>query len=82
MGLELQRYYRVSVGAHDPLYARCLYPEDDGGNSVAIICLDLISGGFEACDSLRTQIRDKTGAENAVINFCHSHSSAALGPRG
>ncbi|MFP6668928.1 MAG: PVC-type heme-binding CxxCH protein, partial [Pirellulales bacterium] len=72
----------ISTGVHDPLYARCLYLEDDGGNSVAIVCLDLILGGFEACDSLRAEIREKAGAENAVINFSHSHSSAALGPRG
>jgi putative membrane-bound dehydrogenase-like protein len=82
VGLEIQHYYRVSVGVHDPLFARCLYLEDGGGNAVAIVCLDLITGGFEACDSLRAEIRKQAGVENSVINFSHSHSSAALGPRG
>ncbi len=82
VGLEIQHYYRISVGVHDPLFARCLYLQDDQGHSLAIICLDLISGGFDACDSLREEIRRETGIENVLINFSHSHSSAALGRRG
>ncbi|MCH8215588.1 MAG: hypothetical protein IH892_02320 [Planctomycetes bacterium] len=81
-GLEIQHYFRTSVGVHDPLFARCLYLEDDAGNSVAIVCLDLIFGEFDACDQLREGIRMETGIPNTLINFSHTHSSAALGPRG
>ena len=81
-GLEIQHYFRTSVGVHDPLFARCLYLEDDAGNSVAIVCLDLIFGEFDACDQLRERIRMESGIPNTLINFSHTHSSAALGPRG
>ena len=27
VGLEIQHYYRISDGVHDPLFARCLYLE-------------------------------------------------------
>ena len=82
VGLEIQHYYRISTGVHDPLCARCLYLEDDEGNSVAIICLDLLSGGFDACDQLREVIRKQTDIKNCLINFSHTHASAKLGPRG
>ena len=82
VGLEIQHYYRMSVGVHDPLFARCLYLEDDVGNSVAVVCLDLILGHFDTCDQLRKEIRNETGIPNALINFSHNHSSVALGPRG
>lgn len=82
IGFEIQHYYRKSIGVHDPLFARCLYLEDDSGNSVAVICVDLILGGFDACDELRQEIRKKTGVRTSLIAFSHSHSSAALGPRG
>ncbi len=82
IGLEIQHYFRESIGVYDPLFARCLYLEDDAGSSVAIVCLDLILGEFDACDSLREEIRARTGIETSLINFSHSHSSAALGPRG
>ena len=35
VGLEIQHYYRKSIGIHEPLFARCLYLEDLQGNSVA-----------------------------------------------
>ena len=82
VGLEIQHYYRVSVGVHDPLFARCLYLEDDEGESVAVVCLDLILGHFDTCDQLREEIRKETGIRNTLINFSHNHSSAALGARG
>ena len=82
VGLEIQHYYRMSVGVHDPLFARCLYLESDAGNSVAIVCLDLILGQFDTCDQLREEIRKQTGIPHTLINFSHNHSSAALGPRG
>lgn len=82
VGYEIQHYFRESTGVHDSLYARCLYLEDQSGSSVAIICLDLLYGDFHTCDELRNEIREKTGIENSLINFSHSHSSVALGARG
>lgn len=82
IGFEIQHYFRESVGVHDPLYARCLYLEDDAGNNLAIVSLDLIYGGFDTCDQLREEIRERVGVRHALIAFTHSHSSAELGPRG
>ncbi|MFP6877129.1 MAG: hypothetical protein VCA37_09895, partial [Roseibacillus sp.] len=81
-GLEIQHYFRKSIGVRDPLFARCLYLEDGAGNAIAIVGLDLIMGSFEACDQLRAEIREKCGVTHTLLNFSHSHASAALGPRG
>ena len=82
IGTEIQHYFRLSVGVHDPLFARCLYLEDDQGHQVAIISLDLILARFEACDELREAIHKQTGVKNTLLAFSHSHSSLELGPRG
>ncbi len=82
VGLEIQHYFRDSVGVGDDLYARCLYLHDEKGNGVAIVGLDLIMGSFEACDQLREEIRSKCGVKHTLLNFSHSHASAAIGPRG
>ena len=82
VGHQIQHYFRLSVGVNDPLFARCLYLEDAEKNSLVIVCLDLIFGGFELCDELRAEIRKQTGIENTLVNFSHSHSSASLGARG
>ena len=82
IGYEIQHYYRKSIGVHDPLFTRCLYLEDETGNSVAVICTDLIRAKFDACDQLREEIREETGVKNSLISCSHSHSSAQLGPRG
>ena len=82
VGHQIQHYFRLSVGVHDPLFARCLYLEDAEKNSLVIICLDLIFGGFKTCDELRAEIKKQLGIENTLVNFSHSHSSASLGTRG
>ena len=82
VGTEIQHYFRISVGVHDPLFARCLYLEDEQDNQVAIVSLDLILGRFKACDELRDAIRKETGIKHTLLAFSHSHSSLELGPRG
>ena len=77
---EITHFYRVSIGIHDPLFARCMYLEDGQGNSVAMICTDLITASFEVCDILREKIFKETGIRNSLIACSHSHSSVALGP--
>ena len=81
-GLEIQHYFRKSIGVRDPLFARCLYLEDQLGNAVAIVGLDLIMASFETCDELRAEIREKCEVKHTLLNFSHTHASAALGPRG
>ena len=81
-GLEIQHYFRKSIGVRDPLFVRCLYLEDASGNAVAIVGLDLIMASFETCDELRAEIREKCGVQHTLLNFSHTHASAALGPRG
>ncbi|MFP6866812.1 MAG: hypothetical protein VCA35_12780, partial [Roseibacillus sp.] len=68
-GLEIQHYFRKSIGVRDPLFARCLYLEDGAGNAIAIVGLDLIMGSFEACDQLRAEIREKCGVTHTLLNF-------------
>ena len=81
-GLEIQHYFRKSIGVRDPLFTRCLYLEDKSGNAVSIVGLDLIMASFETCDQLRAEIREKCGVKQTLLNFSHTHASAALGPRG
>ena len=69
IGYEIQHYYRKSIGVHDPLFARCLYLEDETGNSVAIICTDLIRAKFDAFDQLREEIGEETGVKNSLISL-------------
>ena len=82
IGIEIQHYFRTSVGVHDPLFVRCLYLTDANKNEVVIVSLDLIFADFLACDSIRDEIKKTTGIEHALLAFSHSHSSMALGPRG
>jgi len=82
VGYEIQHYYRYSIGMHDPLFARCLYLEDDKSSSLAIITLDLIGAYYEACDELRSEIEREIGVGSTLINASHPHSSVALRPRG
>jgi neutral ceramidase len=82
VGTEIQHFFRTSVGVHEPLFARCLYLEDSQGSQLAIVSLDLILGGFEACDQLRETIRKQTGIQNTLLAFSHTHASLVLGPRG
>ena len=81
-GLEIQHYFRRSIGVRDPLFARCLYLEDESGSAVAIVGLDLIMASFETCDQLRKEIQEKCNVKKTLLNFSHTHASAALGPRG
>ena len=72
VGLEIQHYFRASVGIRDELYARCLYLQDEEGHEVAIVGLDLIMGSFEACDQLREEIRSKCGVANTLRRITHT----------
>ncbi|HUS40321.1 MAG TPA: hypothetical protein VMX74_12770 [Pirellulales bacterium] len=81
VGFDITHYVRKSVGVHDPLFVRALVLQDGSGNSLAIICADLIGAGFEVCDELRSRIRSELGIQETLINASHSHSSIELGGR-
>ncbi|MFC1676771.1 hypothetical protein ACFL3G_06880 [Planctomycetota bacterium] len=81
VGFTITHYDRKSIGVHDPLFARALVIEDQMGSSVAIVCIDFIGAGHEACDQLRSTIRRQLGIDQTLINFSHSHSSVRLLPK-
>jgi len=56
---------------HDPLFARALVL-DDGDNSVAIICLDMIAPWFA---EVREKIQKQLGMDRVLVNCQHTHSS-------
>jgi len=63
-----------STGVHDDLYAKALVL-DDGNQSVAIVCLDLVGLSHAFNDELVELIRDRTEVETVLINCSHTHSS-------
>lgn len=72
----------VSLGVHDPLYARALFL-DDGTTRLAVVVCDLIGiGGFLA-ERARELIAERPGIapENVMIAATHTHAGPA-GVRG
>ena len=60
---------------HDPLFARALVL-DDGANSVAIVCLDMVWPSFP---EIREKIQRQLGISLALVNCNHTHSDARGG---
>lgn len=63
-----------SNGINDDLHARALVL-NDGGERVAILCLDLIGTDFELADEIRGAVREKSGIVTTLINCSHTHSA-------
>jgi hypothetical protein len=74
VGTRLAGHTRYSTGVHDPLFAKALVI-DDGENSVAFVYLDLVRADFAFCDWIRTNISNRTGIKNVLVNISHTHSS-------
>ena len=72
----------VSLGVHDPLYARALYL-DDGATQVALVVCDLIGIGSFLAARARELIAERPGipASNVMISATHTHAGPA-GVRG
>jgi hypothetical protein len=72
----------VSLGVHDPLYARALYL-DDGTTRLALVVCDLIGIGSFLARRAREMIAERPGipAENVLIAATHTHAGPA-GVRG
>ncbi len=72
----------VSLGVHDPLYARALYL-DDGATQLALVVCDLIGIGSFLAQRARELIAERPGilASNVMISATHTHAGPA-GVRG
>src|SRR5688500_7493386 len=67
-GMPMAGYYsaRAAEGTHDPLLAKALVLEKDGGR-VALVALDLISTTPGIVDESRRQIEKLTGIPSANV---------------
>lgn len=72
----------VSLGVHDPLYARALYL-DDGATQLALVVCDLIGIGRFLAARARELIAERPGIppSNVLISATHTHAGPA-GVRG
>jgi hypothetical protein len=72
----------VSLGVHDPLYARALYL-DDGKTQIALVVCDLIGIGSFLTTRARELIVERPGIppSNVIISATHTHAGPA-GVRG
>lgn len=77
-GLELAgypHYPRNNTGAHDPLYAACMYLENDG-QEVAMVTLDLLFFSKKHVQEVRRRVEAACGIKgsNIMISCSHTHS--------
>lgn len=72
----------VSLGIHDPLYARALFL-DDGATQLAIVVCDLIGIGSFLADRAKELVAERPGIppSNVMILATHTHAGPA-GVRG
>ena len=77
-GLELAgypHYPRNNEGAHDPLYATCMYIANEK-TEIAMITLDLLFFSKKHAARVRRIVEDKCGipSKNIMISCSHTHS--------
>lgn len=77
-GLELAgypHYPRNNTGAHDPLYAACMYL-NNAGVEVAMVTLDLLFFSKKHVKKVRENVEKNYGipGENVMISCSHTHS--------
>ena len=67
-------YPRYNEGAHDPLYATCMYLAD--GEEVAMVTLDLLFFSKQYIAAVREAVSAECGmaGENIMISCTHTHS--------
>ena len=73
--VTLPDFLQGRPNVHDSLYARVLVL-DDGEDTVAIICLDMVDPFFP---EVRKKIQERLGIEHTFINCIHTHSDARGG---
>ena len=77
-GLELAgypHYPRYNEGAHDPLYATCMYLSDNGAE-VAMVTLDLLFFSKQHTKTVRDKVASLCGMkkECVMVSCSHTHS--------
>ncbi|MBO5070513.1 MAG: hypothetical protein J6C37_09150 [Roseburia sp.] len=77
-GLELAgypHYPRNNTGAHDPLYAACMYL-NDGKKEVAMVTLDILFFSKQHVAKVRSCVEEACGipGSNVMISCSHTHS--------
>lgn len=77
-GLELAgypHYPRYNTGAHDPLWAACMYLED-GDQAVAMVTLDLLFFSKKHVTEVRRRVEAACGlpGSHLMISCSHTHS--------
>ena len=77
-GLELAgypHYPRYNEGAHDPLYAACMYLENNGQEAV-MVTLDLLFFSKQHVAKVRENVEKLCGikGQNIMISCSHTHS--------
>ena len=67
-------YPRYNEGAHDPLYATCMYLAD--GEEVALVALDLLFFSKKYIEEIRKTVNAECGIPegNIMISCTHTHS--------
>lgn len=80
-GLQLVGYphfERKNPGAHDPLYASCIYIEN-GKSQIAFVSLDLLFLSKRDCLAVRDTLRKESGlaALELFVSCTHTHSGPA-----
>ena len=64
----------VSLGVHDPLFAKALVV-DDGSTKLAIVSLDMGAMTRMSTDNVRKIVLEQTGIEHVILAVTHSHST-------
>ncbi len=78
LGLELggyPHYPRNNTGAHDPLYAACMYL-NNGETEIAMVTLDLLFFSKKHVTEVRRRVEQACGVcgKNVMISCSHTHS--------
>ena len=83
LGIELAGYgvylERRATEVHDDLFARALALEDDAGERVLLLSLDLVGLSWELTGAISAQTADAAGVdvERVLVSCTHTHSGPA-----
>ncbi len=67
---------RYNTGAHDPLYASCLFLSD-GSERIVMAAMDILSFSKRYVREVRRAVFEKTGIPERNITLCCSHTHSA-----
>jgi neutral ceramidase len=83
-GLPLAGNFRddyAARGVHDPLYGKALVVEDEGGNKVALLAVDVCMLGRKHVDFIRRHVSQHAAIppERLLVAAIHNHAGPGLG---